>query len=283
MAQRGDEMFDDNFKIRYSTIPIAMSENDGSLPTKLHNHNEFEILLVMEGSCTVSIANKEYNVKSGDMIFVNPMEVHRIIANRNEKYLHRCICFDVSLIMNERISNDLVSECTCIIPHISGNTLHGKYLKSLFNEIIDALNRGDKTVSMDVTAYITLIFSYLIKNSLLDNKRIAPKQSEFCAAVTGYLKKNYGKNLTSKDMAEVCFLNHSYFCRKFKENFGISFSQYLNIYRISMARKMLEENSGSIAEIAEKCGFETPAYFSKCFKTHIGILPNEYKKSKNSL
>ena len=73
--------------------------------------------------------------QSGDMIFVNPMEVHRVIANRNEKYLHRCICFDVSFIMNESISNNLVNECTCIIPHISGNTPHGKHLSGLFNEI----------------------------------------------------------------------------------------------------------------------------------------------------
>ena len=97
-------MIEDGFKIRYKSVPIAISETNHFLPTKLHNHSEFEVLLINSGSSNVRIANKDYRVKGGDMIFINPMEIHEIIANEDTSYAHQCMCFDISVIMNNRIS-----------------------------------------------------------------------------------------------------------------------------------------------------------------------------------
>lgn len=275
-------MLDDSFRIRYKSVPIAISEQNHFLPTKLHNHNEFEILLINSGSCTVRIANKEYQAKDGDIIFVNPMEVHEIAVNTNVPYAHQCICFDISVIMNNRICQNLKNECTSIIHIIKGETEHGTHLKDLFEKIFNEVKNEGKTFAMEITAYITLMFSYLLKNSLVDEKRANPKETRFCSDVLAYISGHYREKITSKQAAEACFLNHSYFCRKFKENFGTSFSAYLNIYRISVARTMLEENSESVSKVSEMCGFDTPTYFSKCFKNYVGVLPFEYKKGKRS-
>ncbi len=275
-------MFDDSFKIRYKSVPIAINEQKSFWPTKLHNHNEFEILLITSGSCTVRIANKEYEAKSGDMIFINPMEVHEITVNKDTPYSHQCICFDISVIMNNRISENLKNECTNIVHIIKGETKHSLHLKDLFQKVFGEVRSEGKTFAMDVTAYITLIFSYLLKHSLIDEKRANPKETAFCRDVSAYISANYSEKITSKQAADKCFLNHSYFCRKFKETFGISFSAYLNIYRISVARTMLEGDIENISMISEKCGFETPTYFSKCFKSYVGVSPFEYKKGKRS-
>lgn len=276
-------MIEDGFKIRYKSVPVAISETNHFLPTKLHNHSEFEILLINSGSSNVRIANKDYRVKGGDMIFINPMEIHEIIANEDTSYAHQCMCFDISVIMNNRISEKLKKECTSIVHVIKGETEHGQHLRGLFEKIYNEVKNESNTSAMEITAYITLMFSYLLKNSLLDEKRENPKETEFCSKILDYVNKHYGEKITSRQAADACFLNHSYFCRKFKDNFGISFSEYLNIYRISMARTMLEEDAENVSRVSEMCGFYTPAYFSKCFKQHIGVSPFEYKKSKNSL
>ena len=49
-------------------------------------------------------------------------------------------------------------------------------------------------------------------------------------------------------------------------------------YRIRQAEKLLLESSGSIAEIAEKVGYETQGKFTKAFKEKNGLLPTEYRK-----
>ncbi len=275
-------MLDDSFRIRYKAVPVAISEQHSFYPTKLHNHSEFEMLFITSGSCTVRIADREYFAECNDIIFINPMEVHEVSVNSDTPYSHKCMCFDISMIMNNPVSENLKNECTSVAHIIKGYTEHGTYLGELFEKAFSEVKNEGKTFAMEVAAYITLMFSYILKNSLIDAKRESPKESEFCGEILEYIRNHYGENITSAHAAEACFLNHSYFCRKFKENFGISFSAYINRYRISVARTMLEENAENISEIAEMCGFDTPTYFSKCFKAHVGVLPVEYKKGKRS-
>ena len=276
-------MIDDKFKIRYKFVPVAVSESIGSNPTRLHNHDEFEILLINSGSSSVYIANKEYKVSTGDMVFINPMEIHEVIPDNATTYAHQCICCDLSIVMHGQSCGNISNECSGIVPIVKGSTLHGIQLSELFKKVFDAFKRDEKTAAMEVCAYITLLFSYLLKNSLVDAHRTNNKETEFCSNVIDYIKKHYMENITSKQAADACFLNHSYFCRKFKENFGVKFSSYLNIHRISEARKRFEENVETITDISVRCGFETPAYFSRCFKEFVGVSPQEYKKGKRSL
>ena len=57
--------------------------------------------------------------------------------------------------------------------------------------------------------------------------------------VLHYIEENLASPLSTKMICEKFSYNETYFCRKFKENFGMSFSAYLNIYRISMEEPLL--------------------------------------------
>lgn len=276
-------MIDDSFRVRYKAFPIAISERHDFSPTNLHNHNEFEVLLIDAGSCNVRVADKKYEVKAGDLIFVNPMEIHGIVVNEDAVYSHRCMCFEPSVVLDNSLFENFKRECISILHVVEGKTHHGNYLKGLFEKIYEQADNVQKTSPIEISAYITLMFACLLKNTLYNTKRVTPKKCDFCSRVINYISCHYNECLTSKMAAEVCFLNHSYFCRKFRENFGINFTEYLNLYRITIAKGLLEENNGSVSKVASMCGFDTPAYFTKCFKRHIGVSPNDYKKGKCSL
>ena len=270
-------MLDDSFKIRYKTLSVATHSQSSFYPTKPHNHNEFEILNITGGSSVVYIGDKSYAVKCGDIVFINPMEVHSVIVNEDMPYSHQCICFDCSIIMNDRLSESLKSECMCITHHIRGESEHSGYLKELFEKAFEACTREEKNYEMSVTAYITLMFACLLKNSLTDKERVKPENIDFNTEVIRYISEHYRENITSKQAAEALMYNQSYFCRNFKKNFGMTFSSYLKIHRISLSRRMLETGNDTISDIAFQCGFENPSYFSKCFRECFGLLPNEYR------
>ena len=276
--ESGINMLDDSFRMRYKSVPAAISEQNDFSSTKLHNHKEFEILLINSGSCTIRIANNEYFALAGDMVFINPMEVHGVTVNSDKPYSHQCICFDLSLIMNSRMSDDLKNGSIGITHIIKRSTVHNARLKDLFQNIFSEFEYESQTFAMEIAAYLTLMFSCLIRNSFTYVNYETPKEKGFCGDVMEYINGHYTEKVTSKKIADAFYLNHSYFCRKFKENFGVSFSAYLNRYRMSVARALLEENSENITEISYMCGFDTPTYFSKCFKKHFGVLPSEYKK-----
>ncbi|MBR5507508.1 MAG: helix-turn-helix domain-containing protein, partial [Clostridia bacterium] len=56
---------------------------------------------------------------------------------------------------------------------------------------------------------------------------------------------------------------HSYFCRHFRRTFERKFCNYLNMYKIVEAKKLLEHTDMSISDISASCGFAGSAYFAK--------------------
>ncbi|MEJ2596433.1 MAG: hybrid sensor histidine kinase/response regulator transcription factor, partial [bacterium] len=55
-----------------------------------------------------------------------------------------------------------------------------------------------------------------------------------------------------------------------------SASEFIKIIRLNKAAVLLKSKNATAAEIAYDVGFNTPAYFSTCFKEHFGISPSEY-------
>jgi signal transduction histidine kinase/ligand-binding sensor domain-containing protein/DNA-binding response OmpR family regulator len=63
--------------------------------------------------------------------------------------------------------------------------------------------------------------------------------------------------------------------RKLKALTGKSPSLILRSVRLARAKKMIEEKTGNISEIAYSVGFSTPIYFTKCFKEEFGYTPSD--------
>lgn len=65
--------------------------------------------------------------------------------------------------------------------------------------------------------------------------------------------------------------------RKVKAMTGKSPVELLRSYRLEYARKLLNDASLSVSEVAYRVGFSSPGYFSKCFREEFGTLPSENK------
>lgn len=57
---------------------------------------------------------------------------------------------------------------------------------------------------------------------------------------------------------------------------GKSPSQFIRDYRLNKAMHLMHYRKGKINEIARKSGFNSPAYFTKCFKNRFKLLPSKY-------
>jgi AraC-like DNA-binding protein len=65
--------------------------------------------------------------------------------------------------------------------------------------------------------------------------------------------------------------------RRIKSVTTMTTGEVINAYRLKKAAALLPENY-TIAEVAFKTGFATPAYFSKCFRELYNITPTAYIK-----
>lgn len=270
-------MYDDSFKLRYSYAPIAISVSTSLENTPEHIHNEIEILFIENGCSDIKIGNSIYTAKAGDLLFVNPLEAHSVTVNSN-LYFHKCICFDTDLIADKSIKNALQSG-EILIPHCFNNKdINISTLKENFINLFCAVENNKTTLMLESTMHISALFLHLADSSLLIQKYETKKEREFCQRTLKYISENYGRKITSKDVATELFYTQHYFCRAFKKNFGVAFSDYLNMYRVFKAKEILLHSTLSIADVSAECGFESPAYFARVFKKHIGMSATKFQK-----
>ncbi|MDR1029507.1 MAG: helix-turn-helix domain-containing protein [Treponema sp.] len=92
-----------------------------------------------------------------------------------------------------------------------------------------------------------------------------------------YIWEHYTHKISLQEIADVSGLSAPYFSTIFKEEMGENLSSYLNRLRVEKASRMLVETDLSLSEIAGACGFEDQSWFSKIFKTYIGVSPGKYR------
>lgn len=97
------------------------------------------------------------------------------------------------------------------------------------------------------------------------------------------IQMNLGKPLSLKQIAEQIHANSSHLSRKFKEETGVSLTNFINQKRIEEAKLYLQRGYGSITDIAFMVGFNDLNYFSKVFKKMTGLTPSQYVKQKINL
>lgn len=97
--------------------------------------------------------------------------------------------------------------------------------------------------------------------------------------VREYIDQNLDKDVSRESLAKWVFLNPDYLARIFKKEVGESIGNYIISRRIEVAKEYLEKTNEQVNTIAIKVGYDNFSYFSKVFKTAVGVTPKEYKRS----
>ncbi len=98
-----------------------------------------------------------------------------------------------------------------------------------------------------------------------------------------YIAVHFREPIGLSDAADAAGVNSTYLSYLFSQEMGIGFSNYLLGMRMEYAKKLLEESSLKMHEIAEKSGFHDYHYFSKVFKKMNKVSPAEYRKTQKKM
>ncbi|WP_394185844.1 response regulator transcription factor [Metabacillus halosaccharovorans] len=92
-----------------------------------------------------------------------------------------------------------------------------------------------------------------------------------------YVEINLEKKITLDEVANVLYLNSSYFSRLFKKEVGETFVEYVTKAKMNRAKELLEQTVDSVGKICERLGYDNQSYFIKVFKNYAGVTPIEYR------
>lgn len=113
----------------------------------------------------------------------------------------------------------------------------------------------------------------------LDYIRFTSKTKSVVDILTDYIDKNYEKDITRNELADIVYLNTDYISRLFKKEKGISISSYLMQKRLEVAKDLLGRSDMPINGVSLEVGYSNFSYFTKMFRDAEGMTPLEYRRS----
>ncbi len=235
-------------------------------------HEHIELLYFSSGGCSFTCNGKTFSVKKDDFVVVNSSEIHSFVANEHIEYF--CILIYPEFFSDIKFSNILIE-----------NLIHkDEYIKNCLNEIYDEYSANSEGSDMMLKSHTYRLMAYLMRNytaSRLSSKDFDAQTARLkrMNVLLEYISENYHEKITTAQLAKLCYLSESHFCRFFKNAIGKSATEYINEYRIEKASVMLLNTDESITAIASDVGFDDVNYFSRIFKKIKKITPGEYRQN----
>ncbi|PYI53767.1 helix-turn-helix domain-containing protein [Paenibacillus flagellatus] len=113
----------------------------------------------------------------------------------------------------------------------------------------------------------------------LEQWREANKHSGILQDIKAFIDERYADpNLSLSMLGDRFGLHTTTISRLFKEEFGVKFVDYVNGRRVQQAIQLIENDTLTAGEIADRIGFAHPQSFIRIFKKHTGYTPGTYRK-----
>jgi AraC-like DNA-binding protein len=150
----------------------------------------------------------------------------------------------------------------------AGKMLRELYLLQPFEQFLEVLR------IFQLLAHSTEI--ELLHNEPVKNQHNKKSQDRL-KVLYRFMEENYARKIDVEEAARLCHMTKAAFCRYFKRTTHLTFTDFLNHYRINQAKRLLLLDK-NVSEVCYACGFESLSYFNRIFKKITLVNPLAYKK-----
>ena len=243
---------------------------------RLHFHDAIEIHYILEGHGRSVVDNKTYQTEPGDILFI-PSNVFHINEITEEDVVSYRLTVDDSYLRDMKIYLEQTPIQTYIKDETARSIYHEMYLEA-------SAKKQEKYSDVFCLANLLRLIVYLTRNFYDKTAEILPSKTknnklEMARKAIKYMEENFQRQISFCEMAKSLGYSQYYFSHVFKEVVGCTAVHFLNIIRCNYATVLMSETNYNINEIAEKCGYMTPSYFSQTYKKIMGKNPSDNKSS----
>ena len=245
-----------------------------------HTHVGSQILFVKSGRLHLTISNQTYEVTRPSIIFISDLERHAfsVLGDEYDRYY-----LDLSRSFPERgLLNPVLFSPLRHRPagfrHVVEVGENSDAVESLFREL--CMEAGSEQPFGDERAILLfgelMILLYRRAPALFGP--VSDDSSALVLAVQRRLETGFAERITLTALAEEFHISACYLSHLFKRVTGYSVMQYLNRYRLAVARNLLAATNRSVTDIVFAAGFSDHSNFSRAFHKEMGCTPVEYRR-----
>lgn len=125
---------------------------------------------------------------------------------------------------------------------------------------------------------VSHIATLLVKYILLENL-LLPDSGEIAERAAAYILKNLENDLSIQSISRNTNISKSVLYKAFHDRYHCTVGSFINTKRVARSMELLLQTSLSVEQISQKVGFSSASYYSKIFKSQVGISPLQYRKN----
>jgi xylan 1,4-beta-xylosidase len=96
--------------------------------------------------------------------------------------------------------------------------------------------------------------------------------------VLSFVNEHYAESPSLNEIAEIVYVSPYYLSHFFTQAMGMTYLQYLNYVKVTMAKQSLAATDDAVIDILSRSGFANTKTFNRVFREIVGCSPSEYRK-----
>ncbi|MEI9955615.1 MAG: AraC family transcriptional regulator [Ferruginibacter sp.] len=267
----------DDTKLLFEIIDLSRPGN--KIPATPHRHDFYEIAVILKGKTTQLVDFKTYKANSKEVLIIPKGSIHQ--GAFKEKLEGFLILFTSDFFTKEQY--DFLSQLELFNASYNSNRIkfnRGGWdeVTSFFNALKQEYFTPAKTADKNILRFLLLAFSAKLNALAENNFQAKPVSSSIVKPFFELLEKNFKQqhlvnfycsqlNITSKKLTQAL-----------AGSTGKTSLHIINDRILLEAKRELSFSKKTIKEIAFDLGFDDPLYFSKFFKKHTSLPPQDFRK-----
>jgi AraC-like DNA-binding protein len=241
-----------------------------------HFHPEFELTYIEGASGKRQVGEHISRYEGSDLVFIGSNIPHLnfdygVKTDYQKTVLH--------------IQPDFLKDAFLQTPELTA--IHAFFEKSKYGIAIVGATKA-KALSLlppfEQFLEVLRLFQLLATSNEIELLHDAPvknqhtkKAQERLKQLYAFIETNYQRKIEVDEAATLCQMTKEAFCRYFKQMTRLTFTEFLNHYRINQAKRLLLLDK-NVSETCYECGFESLSYFNRIFKKITMENPLAFKK-----
>ena len=253
----------------------------------VHHHDFYEIYFFLSGKVRFRIEGRTYDLEPGDLLLINPRELHQPEIEKTGLYERIVLWIDRNFLISLCTEDMNLADCFDTVSPEYANLLRlPRNHRLALGQMLERLNREYNGNQVGNTVYAQgLLMQILVELNRLarQNTMLAPKMEEqdLTSQVLLYIGNHFRENITLESLASKFYVSKYHLSHEFSNRVGTSIYRYVIFRRLMHARELMSEGKAP-GEIYQSCGFGDYANFYRAFKAEYGISPREFAASEQA-
>ena len=242
-------------------------------PTGRHNNDEFEVHILLAGSCELEVGNQTINFPQSKAVLIAPGTFHGP-RNLSEDFERFCFSFvPTRQEFSQQLIDQVRTASICNLPPVAA---------SICKIILGELS-GEYPYSEDIirALFVQLLVIIFRRTHLEFSRQAIPSNTAAWRTATidaffSPMPDNFG---TEDELAAMLNLSRRQLNRVLIRNYGMGFRQKMLQTRMEYAGNLLRSTDQKISQVGIEVGYTAESSFYKAFQSYYGMTPQQYRNA----